>query len=183
MWVSWKTKLSEMVNQIKWMQRKFEFNSPPGMMPNLLERMAGTPARLEELINSVDDKILSAKDSNNWSVKEHIGHLTDIEGLHEKRLYEILRGETELTAADMSNKKTNEAGHSLRKAFDLLEEFRKTRSEFVKKLAEMDEGHVLLSAIHPRLKQPMRIIDIAFFTAEHDDQHLAIIRGILKSKR
>lgn len=172
-----------MVNQIKWMQRKFEFNSPPGMMPNLLERMAGTHARLGELINAVDDKILSAKDGDNWSVKEHIGHLTDIEELHEKRFNEILRGERELTAADMSNRKTNEAGHSLRKTADLLAEFRNTRDEFVKKLAAMNEQQVLLSAMHPRLKQPMRIIDIAFFTSEHDDQHLAIIRRIINSKR
>ncbi|MFI5212138.1 MAG: hypothetical protein ACHQIH_04590 [Ignavibacteria bacterium] len=101
-----------MVNQIKWMQRKFEFNSPPGMMPNLLERMAGTPVRIEDMITTTDDKILSAKPDSKWSVKEHIGHLTDIEELHEKRLQEILSGKTELTAADMSNKKTNEAGHS-----------------------------------------------------------------------
>jgi hypothetical protein len=171
-----------MVNQIKWMQRKFEFNSPPGMMPNLLERMAGTPVRIEDMITTINDKILSAKLDNKWSVKEHIGHLTDIEELHEKRLQEILIGKTELTAADMSNKKTNEAGHSLRKAIDLLGDFKRTRNEFVKKLEALNEDQILLSAMHPRLNQPMRIIDIAFFTAEHDDQHLAIIRRILNSE-
>lgn len=171
-----------MVNQIKWMQRKFEFNSPPGMMPNLLERMAGTPVRIEDMITTTDDKILSAKPDNKWSVKEHIGHLTDIEELHEKRLQEILNGKTELTAADMSNKKTNEAGHSLRKATDLLGDFKRTRNEFVKKLEALNEDQILLSAMHPRLRQPMRIIDIAFFTAEHDDQHLAIIRRLLSSE-
>jgi len=31
------------------------------------------------------------------------------------------------------------------------------------------------SAFHPRLKKPMRIIDLAFFVAEHDDYHLAKI--------
>ncbi|MFI5212137.1 MAG: hypothetical protein ACHQIH_04585 [Ignavibacteria bacterium] len=52
----------------------------------------------------------------------------------------------------------------------------------MKKLRELNEDQILLSAMHPRLKQPMRIIDIAFFTAEHDDQHLAIIRRILSSE-
>jgi hypothetical protein len=30
-------------------------------------------------------------------------------------------------------------------------------------------------ARHPRLGQPMRLLDAAFFTAEHDDEHLARI--------
>ena len=29
------------------------------------------------------------------------------------------------------------------------------------------------SAIHPRLQQPMRLVDMLYFTAEHDDHHLA----------
>jgi len=29
------------------------------------------------------------------------------------------------------------------------------------------------TALHPRLQQPMRVLDMAFFTAEHDDHHLA----------
>jgi hypothetical protein len=27
--------------------------------------------------------------------------------------------------------------------------------------------------VHPRLQQPMRVVDMAFFVAEHDDHHLA----------
>ena len=31
------------------------------------------------------------------------------------------------------------------------------------------------SMLHPRLKQPMRLVDHLFFAAEHDDHHLAVI--------
>jgi hypothetical protein len=38
----------------------------------------------------------------------------------------------------------------------------------------------LASAHHPRLNKQMRIIDIAYFTAEHDDHHFAMISEIRK---
>ena len=31
------------------------------------------------------------------------------------------------------------------------------------------------SRLHPRLKQPMRLVDHLYFVAEHDDHHLAKI--------
>ena len=33
--------------------------------------------------------------------------------------------------------------------------------------------------LHPRLKQPMRLVDHLFFAAEHDDHHLAVIWELL----
>jgi hypothetical protein len=37
------------------------------------------------------------------------------------------------------------------------------------------------SSLHPRLQQPMRLIDHALFVAEHDDHHLARITELLPS--
>jgi hypothetical protein len=34
------------------------------------------------------------------------------------------------------------------------------------------------SAHHPRLDQPMRLVDTLFFQAEHDDHHLARISDL-----
>lgn|GEM_PF-5393098 len=33
-------------------------------------------------------------------------------------------------------------------------------------------------ALHPRLGVPMRLIDLALFTVEHDDHHLAVISAL-----
>ena len=48
----------------------------------------------------------------------------------------------------------------------------------VKRLEDLDESRVARAAMHPRLQQPMRTIDMAYFAAEHDDQHLATITEI-----
>ena len=34
------------------------------------------------------------------------------------------------------------------------------------------------TALHPRLQQPMRILDSAIFQADHDDWHLSRIRDL-----
>jgi len=39
------------------------------------------------------------------------------------------------------------------------------------------------TARHPRLGTPMRLIDIAFFTAEHDDHHLSRITELMRVVR
>ncbi len=41
-----------------------------------------------------------------------------------------------------------------------------------------DEAAAVRSALHPRLGTPMRLIDLALFTAEHDDHHLAAITAL-----
>ncbi|MCI0448291.1 MAG: DinB family protein [Chlorobi bacterium] len=168
-----------MVKRIRWTERKFEFNLPPGVFPNLLVRLLGTAPRIEDLTKWLSNEELSFKSNGKWSIKEHIGHLIDLEELHEKRLAEILQGKGTLTAADMTNRKTNDANHNLKSIAELLSEFRRVREDFVNRLEALDEGTILKSGIHPRLNQPMRIIDIAYFTSEHDDHHLTIIKEII----
>ena len=51
---------------------------------------------------------------------------------------------------------------------------------FVAQLEAMDEETIALTAQHPRLQQPMRVIDMALFVAEHDDHHIASITEILR---
>ncbi len=169
-----------MVRLIKWLDRKFDFTQPAGLMPVNLERMLGSVVRVGKLFHECSDDELSCRHSNQWSIKENIGHLIVVEELHETRLNQILNGETALVAADMSNKKSIAADYNSRNAQDIYEEFRITRSGFVEKLGILGEEQVLLSAHHPRLNQPMRIIDIAYFTAEHDDHHFAMIKEIRK---
>jgi hypothetical protein len=52
--------------------------------------------------------------------------------------------------------------------------------EFVERLEAMDAELIERSAIHPRLKIPMRVIDLAFFKAEHDDHHMARISELIR---
>jgi hypothetical protein len=45
----------------------------------------------------------------------------------------------------------------------------------VHRLDEYDEEFIQKTALHPRLQMEIRVLDLAFFIAEHDDHHLARI--------
>jgi hypothetical protein len=160
---------------MRWVEREFEFSLPVGAFPCVVERLRGTPARLEELTRGLSREELTAKPEGRWSILEQAGHLWDLDGLHEGRLEDYASGLEVLRAADMQNRKTEEAGHNEARLEDLLAGFRAARLGFVRRLEALTEGEVAASALHPRLQQQMRVIDMAYFTAEHDDHHLAAV--------
>lgn len=164
----------------KWPERKFSFDTPVGRMPCLMERLRGTPARIEEKVRGVSAENLRRRFGRTWSIQENIGHLRDLEDLHLARLDELAAGAATLRAADMSNQRTWDAEHNAAPPARVLEGFRAVRSRLVDRLGSWDPQRLEVSAMHPRLKVPMRVIDLAFFTAEHDDYHLARIHELLE---
>ncbi len=146
-----------------WIDRKFSFDFPASKFPDLLERWRGTPARLEERVEGLSRDVLTRRTGDGWSIQENVGHLLDLEYLPAERIEQILSGEPELIAADMTNRKTHEASHNDAKIDDLLQAFRAARLETVGRLESLDESDWARSALHPRLKQPMRIVDIVYF--------------------
>ena len=114
-----------------------------------------------------------------WSIKEQVGHLYDLEGLWYGRIEDFLSGQQTLRAADLRNTKTHEANHNQKTIQELISQFSSARSKLIEKVQDIDEATVLLTALHPRLQTPMRLIDSLFFVAEHDDHHLAKIRELL----
>jgi uncharacterized damage-inducible protein DinB len=158
---------------LHWTDRHFTFDLPENLFPVVIERLRGTPARIEDKVRGLSPTLLTRRDGHAWSIQEHIGHLLDLDELHAGRLDDFLAGAEVLRAADMTNRQTHEANHNRRPIADLLQAFRHERERFVARLDAWDEGLIGLTALHPRLNQPMRVIDMAFFTAEHDDHHLA----------
>lgn len=164
-----------MVEQTRWLKRQFSFELPLGMYPNVLARVRGTPARLEDLTRGLSSEVLTRRDGDKWSMQEQAGHLLDLEDLGLKRLDDFEAGRNTLAAADMENRKTHEANHNAKSIEYILATFRKERMEFVRRLDSYDEEFVQRTAIHPRLGQRIRVLDLVFFIAEHDDHHLARI--------
>lgn len=162
----------------EWFEKRFEFTLPVGSFLSVLERVRGTPARLEELIHSLPADILTIRVGDAWSIQEHVGHLFDLDELHEGRLEDFREGKEVLRAADVNNRKTYEADHNSSRIEELLERFRSVRARFVEELEPMSAEEVARSALHPRLQKQMRVIDLAQFVAEHDDHHLASIRWL-----
>lgn len=169
------------MGQVKWFERRFDFSYTQNIFPSILERLRGTPARLEEKIRAIEHGLLTEKPDQAWSIKEHIGHLSDLEPLWQQRLKDILSGKQELTPADLQNRKTHEAAHNKIPVETLLSQFRTLRTATVSSLERLDEESIFKSALHPRLKTPMRIMDLFLFVADHDDHHLASITELAKS--
>ncbi|UCG51983.1 MAG: nuclear transport factor 2 family protein [Candidatus Latescibacterota bacterium] len=164
---------------MKWFDRKFACDLPAWMYPNVVERLRGTPARIEDRILGISGDILIKRDGSNWSIQEHIGHLWLVEELWVKRLDDFENGKTTLTPADLENRRSHEANFNEGRVGDLLSSFRAERTGIVGRLDAYDEGFVLRTANHPRLDTPMRVVDLAFFIAEHDDHHLALITDLI----
>ena len=170
-----------MIDQTAWLKRKFVFDLPLGAFPPLLERVRGTPARAKELVMHLPEQILGTRVSGRWSAKEHLGHLVDLEPLDDQRLSEFLNRVDVLSAADMENRATEMADHRRVRAAEILRKLSSGREALVRRLETLSEDEIAISAIHPRLKQPMRLLDWVYFIAEHDDHHLAQARRVIGS--
>ena len=164
-----------------WFERKFEFTFPVELHPNLCARLRGTPARLEEVVCDAARAVLIRKPAEKWSAQEHAGHLLDLESLWMARVDDYVAGGSGLTAADLRNRKTHEANHNARALDEILKEFREARSRLVKRVETIDPDLFARAMMHPRLKQPMRMVDHLYFAAEHDDHHLACIWELLNA--
>ncbi|HKR05832.1 MAG TPA: DinB family protein [Bacteroidia bacterium] len=171
------------MQRTKWTERKFSFDFPAGWLSNILTRLWGTSARIKEMTLSLKDEDASFKPAGKWSIKENIGHLSDLEELHEGRIDDFLARKETLRAADMSNAKTFAADHNKKSMGQLISEFSVKRKRFIARLEQLDDETQNFKSLHPRLQVLMRPADVAYFTAEHDDHHLADIHEILSLKK
>lgn len=171
------------MNQVaRWFDRKFDFSFPVELYPNLQMRLRGTPARLEDVVKGcAADRMLRAPQGK-WSPQEHVGHLSDLEPLWMARVEDFVAGRNELTVADLTNRRTFEAGHNGRPLETILKDFRSARQTLVDCIEKLDPGLFERRILHPRLRVPMRLVDHLFFVAEHDDHHLAIIWEMIRDR-
>jgi uncharacterized damage-inducible protein DinB len=164
-----------MTVRVPWLDRSFEFGFPLEQVEALMVRLESTPTRLREAVAGVPRDVLVRREDDAWSIQEHVGHLLDLEALHLGRLDDYDDGKDFLGAADLSNRRTDEAGHNDRPIAAILADFRRDRETLVRRLRAMHPERFGQTAIHPRLHIAMRIADMVLFAVEHDDHHLATI--------
>jgi uncharacterized damage-inducible protein DinB len=164
-----------------WLARTFDERPEIGRFPALLERLGGTPARIEEKVRGVAPAALVRRVAGTWSVQENVGHLIDVEPLWDGRLDDLLVGAAVMRKADVTNRATTEAHHERTPIATLLTRLRVLRTAWVARLHALSTADIERSAQHPRLGRPMRTIDLAFFVAEHDDHHLARMTVLLRA--
>lgn len=166
--------------RLKWTDRKFTFNYPVELYPEIIERVRGASARLDEYLNSAPAEILTRRDDGHWSIQENAGHLFDLDELTLERIEQYATGVSILHAADITNKATTAANYNSIPASTISQSFRERRNEVVKRLESLDADMFARSAVHPRLNIPMRLVDFVFFEAEHDDYHFTRMNELLK---
>ena len=162
-----------------WFQRQFPAIADNGLLPGILERLAGTPARLRAMVDGATPVIADS----GWSAAKELGHLSDLEPLWLARVGDIIQGRAELTAADLTNRATTDADHERYPLPVLVDRFEPARLALVAALRAASADDLERTARHPRLGTPMRLIDLAYFVAEHDDHHMSRLRDLLLLKR
>ena len=169
-----------MIERLRWLERRFQTDLPLEMFPNLLERLRGLPARIEDRVQGVEPGRLTARTADSWSILENVGHLLQAEGLWAARLDDFEAGRLELTPARFESWRVGEAQFNRRAARDLCGGLRTARRRLVDRLDSLDDEVVRRVARHPRLDCPMRVVDLMLFIAEHDDHHLVAITQLLR---
>ncbi|HEY0608620.1 MAG TPA: hypothetical protein VGD35_03165, partial [Chitinophaga sp.] len=104
-----------------WFKRTFPVIEDNGLLPTIIERLSGTPARIEEIVGRLDPDLLTLNQDEKWSIKEEIGHLADLEPLWSGRIDDLVNGATELRVADLTNQATHTADHNATKTVVLLQ--------------------------------------------------------------
>lgn len=167
------------MKKTKWFDRTFPPQLDMGVFPSILERLEGTTARLKEKTAAIHGDSTTSVDGK-WSIKKEIGHLIDLEPLWLARTLQIIDNQKDLKKTDLSNTKTHQTDHDARDLSDLIHDFKQHRAELMRVLKTVTEADLDKAAVHPRLGTPMKIIDLAYFVAEHDDHHLAQITDLMR---
>lgn len=163
----------------KWFDKKFRFELSQDNYDLILNRLKENPDKISRLVSSLHKSILTNKVDGHWSIQENVGHLIDLEELHDGRIDDFIAGKEILRPADLNNRNTEEANHNNKNISELLARLKMVRENFIKRMKQLDAKVQSKSSIHPRLKQPMRPIDMAQFVLEHDEHHIQTIKEII----
>jgi DinB superfamily len=166
---------------VPWSQRKFDYGRSLDELPVLLERVQGTTARLSAVLSRQPLQNLHLRVQGKWSVMEHIGHLITLQDRFEPRVDDFELRRDRLSDINLKDQQPIIQGHRLRAVGDVLEEFRLKRLAFAKRVERLHRGALEHVAYHACQDRSMRPMDMLFWIAEHDDHHLASIRGLLTS--
>jgi len=161
----------------RWTERSFNFELPNGMLPFYLERLTGTIVRLETKFKNVAEEVLSNKLDGKWSVKQNIGHLSEVDDVSLIRIDEILRGISPISSAVFETKKD----YNTMTLDVVLKYFTESRVKNIERLKALTDEELQKSSLHPRLQVQVSPIGLAWFHAEHDDHHIVRMNEIIST--
>ncbi|QNR84365.1 DinB family protein [Pedobacter riviphilus] len=166
---------------VKWFDRKFDTNIDIVQFEDVLSRMEHFPAVLNQLLETYPKKITTIKTGAKWSVNENVGHLILLEDLWRRRFQDIKDGKPDMSPADLNNTATDQASFNEQVLNELTKSLSDERAKTIVLLKGISKEDLLKKSTHPRLNQPMNIVDFMYFVAGHDEHHMAAMRSIIEN--
>jgi uncharacterized damage-inducible protein DinB len=167
------------MERLLWFERTFQFGYPVGMLPFFLERLEGTRTRIEAKVRGLSEEMLSRQMDGKWSIKQHIGHLAEVDEVALRRLDEMVEGIPVLSPAVFETQQD----YNRQPVKEVLQYFVDNRARNIARYRVICESEYTKGSLHPRLKVMMNPVDLAYFDAEHDDHHLVSISEIIRKFR
>lgn len=164
----------------KWFDRKFVFDFGMEQYDTLYQSLQAAPEAFHNQVMRLTDGGLQTQYEDKWSINENIGHLFLLEPIWQIRLAEIAEGKPDMLAIDLKNIATDESAFNSISISEIIQDFKTVRAKTMAFLDTLTTDAFLHSSLHPRLQQPMRVIDMMHFVAEHDTHHLHTIQNIIK---
>jgi len=161
-----------MTHQENWLEKQFDFDFPASRSVEFLQFLRETPAKIEVLVKNISKEVLIRRDGDSWSIQENAGHLLSSESLFLGRLDDYENNLPALRPARFEDNPTDKANFNEKDIQSILDEFRARRETYLRRLDALQPVDFDKASFHPRLKKPMRLCDMLFFHAEHDQHHL-----------
>lgn len=155
-----------------WFERTFTFGLSAAMLPFYLERLEGTIARVRHKVATLSDDALAWQPAGKWCIKQHIGHLAEVDGVGLKRLHEMTTGVSPLSPAVFEPR----GNYQHMPIQEVLTFFSDMRTRNLQAYRALTDAELTRASLHPRLQVLMTPVDLAWFDAEHDDHHLVAIQ-------
>ena len=148
-----------------------------------LARMARTPDDYAAAIRGAPEAALSRRpDGKNWSAREVICHVRDIEESFMARFQAIMGGDEPRFLPVEPDRWAVERQYQKNDAHEALEHFRARRDETLKLLHGLRPEHWERAGLHAT-RGRMTIRDFVGLMAQHDDNHLDQLRRALEGQR
>ncbi|MBS1544304.1 MAG: DinB family protein [Bacteroidetes bacterium] len=166
------------MSSLAWFARELTFGKPAELLPFFLERLSGTPVRIDHKVKGFAEDQLGTRLDGKWSVKEHIGHLAEVDQIANRRIDEMLAGKEVMSPAVFEPQ-----DYTSWPVLQVIDFFADGRQKNIGKYESIAKEKLLSHSLHPRLKLDMTPVDLAWFDAEHDDHHLLKMSEIIGKLR
>lgn len=164
-----------------WFGRTFNFDFGMERYPLLYRQLSEAPALFKQTVAHLPEGLLRYQPGGKWSISEQVGHLLVLEPIWQERFKNIRRGDAQMCPADLDNRATTEGGFNKMPIQTILERFATARATTLKLLDRFGGADFEHKSTHPRLRLPMRVIDLMLFVSEHDGHHLNSVRAIMNA--